>query len=151
MLEFGYNGFKFGGSILKSNIKNLNSNSGFTLVEIVLVVAFLGILLTGVLTIFVNVMTTNKSNEYYSLAYKQLDSKIEEIRNTPFTSLPTYPTSFTPTSLPGNPTGTVTLTNNIDGNVETNIYQVDVSITWNFKRQQTIKTSTYVTKGGLRR
>lgn len=114
-------------------------------------VAFLGILLTGVLTIFVNVMSTNKSNEYYSSAYKQLDSKVEEIRNTPFANLGTFPTTFTPTGLPSGATGTVSLTNSINGVTEANIYRADVTITWTFKNQHQIKTSTYVAKGGIRR
>jgi hypothetical protein len=76
---------------------------------------------------------------------------VEDIRNTGFANLATYPNTFTPTGLPSGSTGTVSLTNNIDGATEANIYRADVTITWTFKSQHQIKTSTYITKGGIKR
>ena len=118
------------------------------MVEIIILISIVSVIVTGVLAAFVNVITINKTNEYYSQAYKILDSKIEELRSEPFSGI--ADSTFSVSELPGG-TGTVTISNNIEGQNQDGIVEADVTVSWNFKKQTEVKASTYISNGGLKK
>lgn len=108
----------------------------------------IGILISGAFSLFSTVITANKTAEYFSNAYKLLDSKVETTRAKAFDSIITE--SFSVPELP-NGTGTVTVSNNIDGAPQADIKQVDIIISWTFKKTHQVRAVTYVAKGGIGR
>jgi hypothetical protein len=112
--------------------------------------AFVSIIISGILPLFLNVITVNKSSEYYSRSYKIVDSKMEELRNTPFDSLTTGTTNFTVSGLPAPASGSVAITSNIDGAAQTNIKKVTVTVTWTFRGAKQSSAVTYIARGGLK-
>jgi hypothetical protein len=105
-------------------------------------------MISGILALFFNVITVNKSAEYYSKAYKILDSKAETLRGTAFDSVVNSSTSISEI-----PSGNiaVTVTNTVDGAPRTNIKKVDIVISWNFRKQSSIREVTYITRGGIKK
>jgi prepilin-type N-terminal cleavage/methylation domain-containing protein len=149
---FLYNGnyFEGGGLILNTSYNIHNTKSGFTLIELLLLIAVLGIVMAGILGVYTNVLTINKSNEYYSRGYRDLDSKMETLRGTLFTNLAVGTTTAAVPDLPGGQSTTV-ITNVVNGAPQTGILQVTVTISWNYKRNTQIKSSTFITQGGLKK
>jgi prepilin-type N-terminal cleavage/methylation domain-containing protein len=119
---------------------------GFTLTEIIIVLGIVGIIISGILPLFVNVIAAGKSAAHYSTAYKLADSKIEEYRNASFDNLADE--TATITELPDGSL-TATVTNEIDGSTETDIKRVELTINWSYQRDREIKIVTYVYRGGL--
>lgn len=116
------------------------------MVEIIIVLGIVGIIISGILPLFLNIITAGKSAAHYSSAYKIADSKIEDYRNSNFDMLADE--NFTLTELPsGNLTSTVT--NEVDGLNEAEIKRVELVVSWNYKRAQDIKIVTYIYRGGL--
>lgn len=122
-------------------------NRGYTLVEIVIIIAIVGIIISGILPVFLNSITANKSAEYYSKAYKILDSKMEEYRNSNFDTLDS--TTFDVPELPQGQ-GTLTITDNVEGAPQNDIKQAELKIVWNFKNEKEVKIVTYIARGGLK-
>jgi len=108
----------------------------------------ISILISGAFSLFSTVYTSNKTAEYYSNAYKLLDSKIESTKRQSFDSIVT--SNFAVTELPSGQ-GTVTVSNNIDGSAQTDIKQVDVVISWDFKKSHQVRAVTYIAKAGVGR
>jgi len=132
----------------KSAIGNRQFCRAFTILEIVLLLAIVGIFISGIIPLYLNVVTVNKSAQYYSTAYKVLDSKIEEYRNTSFDSVNSG--TFSITELPSGQ-GALTVSNNIDGAPQADIKRLDLTITWNFKKTNQVNITTYIARNGLKR
>jgi prepilin-type N-terminal cleavage/methylation domain-containing protein len=130
----------------KFEIRNSKFKLGFTLAEIIIVLGIVGIIISGILPLFLNIISAGKSAAYYSGAYKIADSKVEEYRNSNFDALADEATPIT--ELP-NGTLSTTITNEIDGLAETEIKRVELVVGWNYKRDQEIKIVTYIYRGGL--
>jgi hypothetical protein len=105
----------------------------------------------GIMAVYFDVLAINKSNDYYSHAYRDLDSKIETLRATPFANLAVGTTTSSVTDLPGTNQVNTVITDTIDGVSQTGkgIYQVTVTVSWTYKRTTQISESTYITNGGL--
>lgn len=142
----GYNIWKGGG--IFTRLKSKKHVKGYTLTEIVLVLAFLGIIISGVFPVFINSIEANKSAEYYSKAYKILDSKIEEYRNSDFNSL--TDTEFDIAELPSGH-GVLTVEENVEGAPQNDIREVELTVSWNFKRDREVKIATYIARGGIKK
>jgi hypothetical protein len=110
--------------------------------------SIVSIILAGILTLFLNVITVNKSAEYYSTAYKLMDSKIETLRGSAFESIAN--STYQIPELPQGQ-GIITVTNEIDGAPQADIIQIKLEISWNFKKLNRIKELTYITKGGIKK
>jgi hypothetical protein len=108
--------------------------------EIVLVLAFLGIIISGVFPVFINSIEANKSAEYYS--------KIEEYRNADFNTLSS--SQFDIPELPGGQ-GTFTVSNTVEGAPQNDIKQVNLVVHWDFKRARQVESSTYMSRGGIKK
>ena len=113
-----------------------------------LILVVVGIMVSGILPLYVAVIRSNKSASYYSSAYRQIDSQLEVYRRASFDGIVNG--NFTVTDIPG-AQGTVTVSNVLDGAPQANIKQVDLKITWYFKKNNQIKTSSYITRNGVGR
>jgi type II secretory pathway pseudopilin PulG len=124
------------------------NQKGFTLIEVVLTAAFIGTAIAGIGTLLSNVYRINQRSQNLAAATQAAQSKLEDYRNTPFTSIPIMTVDFStglPAQLPSPKTGTVTITL-----VEDGLKQVEVDIT--FREGQTdrnVKVTTYVTSRGI--
>lgn len=121
-------------------------NSGFTIIEIIIVIGIVGIMISGILPLYLNVITANKSAAYYSNAYKIADSMIEEYRTNSFDSIVNETVEVT--ELPEGSANLI-VSSEIDGVTESDIKELDLTISWNFNRTQSIRIVTYVAKDGL--
>lgn len=108
----------------------------------------ISILISGAFSIFSTVYTSNKTAEYFSNAYKLLDSKIETTKSQGYDSIVTG--TFPVPELPSGQ-GTITVSNNIDGAPQTDIKQVDIIVSWNFKKTHQVRAVTYIAKAGVGR
>lgn len=126
----------------------MRREKGFTLIEIIIALAILTLLISGVVTLFFNLIVANKESQYHSQAYKILDSKIEELRGAPFDAL--INKTDTISELPQGQL-LITADNNIDGVPQTNIKKVTLELSWKFKRNQNLKLETYISRTGIRR
>lgn len=121
---------------------------GFTLMELVILLGVVGIMMSGILTLYFNVITVNKSSEYYSSAYKLIDSEIEELRGTSFENITNVNTDIS--ELPSGHLD-ISVSNEIDGAPQDDIKKVDVVISWYFRKQSQVREITYIAKGGIKR
>jgi hypothetical protein len=105
-------------------------------------------MLSGIIPLFMHVITANRSAAYYSVAYKAADSIIEENRIKNFEDVDTYNGE-----VEGLPTGnsfTFTVNDEVK-ELDNEIKQVDLNIKWFFKSEKEINISTYITAGGIGR
>jgi len=123
---------------------------GFSILEIIIILAVVGIMMSGLIPLFMSVLTANKSAAYYSEAYKVADSRIEELRSLSFESIDAEDGAENITTLPEGEV-TTDITNEIDGAPRDNLRQVIITITWNFKSEKTYSTSTLIAEGGIGR
>lgn len=79
-----------------------NNNSGFTLLELMIAVSVLIIALSGLLAVFTGIMSLNENARRITLAVTAAQDKLEEIRNSSFSTLyTTYNgTRFDPNGFP---------------------------------------------------
>jgi len=133
-----------------AKLKNNNKlQAGFTLVETIFVIGVLTILLTGTFTIIRNLISLNKKIALRSVAYRTMDTKLEELRYQNFNDIAASDTASA--ELPTGNHVIVTVSNNVDGQAQTGIKKVDVTINWNFKGPESVATSTYITQGGIKK
>ncbi len=122
------------------------SRRAFSLAEVIIVLGVVGIIISGILPLYLNVITADRSAAFYSIAYKLADSTMEEYRNTNFDNLADEHRDIA--ELPSGAIDT-TVTNEIDGHNEADIKQVDLVVSWDFKRHQEVHLVTYVYRDGL--
>lgn len=123
---------------------------GYSIAEIIIVLAVMAIMVSGVLPIFLNVMVANISSKNFSNAYKIADSKIEEYRNTPFLNIESEEFDI-PELADADGHGSLTVTEEVDGVAAEGIKKLDLTISWNYKRERNIRIVTYITEGGISR
>jgi type II secretory pathway pseudopilin PulG len=116
------------------------------LTEIVIILGIVGIIISAILPLFVNVVMAGRSATYYSSAYKIADSKMEEYRNSNFDLIAQENTAVS--DLPDGQLASE-ITNEIDGVNKTDIKRVEMTISWKYQRTQEIKIVTYIYRGGL--
>lgn len=109
-----------------------NNQSGITLVEIVITILVLGVVLTSVVTLFVNIQQAQTHTRYLETATYAAQAEIESLRNINYNSLtPGQAINFTndlPESLPPGATGTVAVSEPTPG-----LRRVDVTVSYNYK------------------
>jgi len=117
--------------------------------EIVIILFVVGIMISGIVPLFLNVITVNKSAGYYSDAYKIADSLIEEYRSKHYAEIVSSGTI----DLPDLPEGKAVLVveEELDGLSIEGIKEVNLKVSWNFKKYQEISISTYIADGGIAR
>lgn len=105
-----------------------------------------GIVVSGVLTVFLNVITINKDSEFYSQAYKIADSELEKLRGASFDSIANSTNPIT--ALPQGEV-VVAVSNTIDGAPQADIKKVDLKLRWNFRKQREIRLVTLIARNGI--
>ena len=109
-----------------------NDRSGFTLVEIVITILVLGVVLTSVVTLFVNIQQAQTHTRYLETATYAAQAEIESLRNINYNNLtPGQTINFTddlPASLPPGATGTVAVSEPTPG-----LRRVDVTVNYSYK------------------
>ncbi len=117
--------------------------------EIVIILFVVGIMISGIIPLFLNVITVNKSAAYYSTAYKKADSIIEDSRAKPFDEIISIE-SFNIPDLPSG-VGKIEITEESGGTANNRLKMVELTIRWDFRSPQEIKIATYITSGGIGR
>lgn len=111
------------------NSSNGNKQSGFTLVELIVAIVVVGLLVTGVTSLYITTETTQRKTRLLETATRAGEKKIEELRNNHYNTLENDSTiDFTdelPSTLPGPRSGTVAVTEPTPG-----VKRVDLNITY---------------------
>ena len=114
--------------------------------EIMIVLVIVGIMISGILPLYITVIRANKASEYYSRAYRDIDSQVEVYRNGSFDDIATG--TFVVTDLPGG-SGALTVSNVVDGAPQADIKKLDLVLSWNYRRVNSVKITTYITRNGV--
>lgn len=127
----------------------MKDESGFTIVELVATIIVVGIVSTGLATLFYNLQFTQRQTTYIDAATRAAQREIEILRNNSYNSLTTgQDISFTndlPSSLPKNSTGVVAVSEPSSG-----LKRVDVTVTYtDAGRTQNVKLSATIGEIGL--
>lgn len=106
-----------------------DKQSGFTLVELVVAIAVIGLLVTGVTSLYITIETTQRKTRLLETATRAGEKKIEELRNNHYNTLTNGSTiDFTtelPSTLPEPHSGTVDVSEPTPG-----VKRVDLNITY---------------------
>lgn len=105
-----------------------NNKSGFTLLELMIASAVLIVALVGLLGVFAHMISLNENSGKLTLAIAACQAKLEEMRNSSFSTLYTNynGTSFNPAGFSsGEAKGAVSINNS-----NPNLLQVFVSVSW---------------------
>ncbi len=100
---------------MKVSFPYLSKESGFTLVELIVTATFVAVASTAIVGIFITIERLNRESRNLTIATQIAQQKLEDLRNTNYTSITTSPPSQNFTSkLPlnfGSPkSATVTIT-----------------------------------------
>ena len=113
--------------------KSKKNQRGFTLVEVMVSALILATVIVGIMQLFIYTSILAELAGDKITALNEAQSKMDQIRNTSFSSIATtYPsgTTFTlPSQLTGN--GTITL-----DTTDSNIYGLTITVTWLNKKGQ---------------
>ncbi len=120
------------------------NESGFTLIELIVTIAVTGLILGGIVNVYIGIETMQRRTYHMELATRAGERQIESLRNSHYGSLePGVPIDFTdelPDDLADPKTGTVDVTEPSDG-----LRRVDVTITYkDGSGTQTIKQSSLI-------
>lgn len=123
---------------------NRLKQNGFTLVELIVAVAVVGLMVVGVTTLFITIQTTQRKTQLLETATRAGEKKIEELRNINYNNLTAGSTiTFTnelPSELPSPKTGTVAVSEPTPS-----VKRVDVTITYDEgSNTKTVKQSSLI-------
>lgn len=118
--------------------------NGFTLAELLISIAIIGIAGLGIASLFYTVQYTQRAARYHETATRAAQRQIEILRNSSYNSLPTGETiSFTndlPDTLPGDKSGTVQVSEPSAG-----LKRVDVKVVYyDNGRQREVELSSLI-------
>lgn len=120
------------------------NESGFTLIELIVAITVTGLILGGIVNVYIGIQTMQRKTYHMELATRAGERQIESLRNSHYASLePGVPIDFTdelPSDLASPKTGTVDVTEPSDG-----LRRVDITITYkDGSSTQTIKQSSLI-------
>ena len=115
--------------------KKISRQAGFTLVELLISIAVIGIVGVGIAALFYTVQYTQRRALYHDTATRAVQREIEVLRNSSYNSLPNGQdiifTNDLPDILPGNKSGRVRVSEPTPG-----IKRVDVVVIYYDKGQK---------------
>ncbi len=124
-----------------------NRQSGFTLVEIVITVFIIGVMLM-LYQVAGNATRHNQTSGYKEMALRIAHKEIQNIRTTPFATIPTSGAIINP-SLDSLPQSSAYLTRT---DIEEGLVSIQVEVFWinpGETAQQNLSLTTYISQGGL--
>ncbi len=133
-------------------MRSKNSN-GFTIIELVVAMAFLGIVVVAVSELYTTLRQANRAANNYTVAVQAAQQLVEKYRNTGYNDIPVGTTDVTSTTLAAHPnlleprSATTSVT-------EENVGMKKIDVTISYKERTGIKTvqfSTLVSYKGLNR
>jgi prepilin-type N-terminal cleavage/methylation domain-containing protein len=119
--------------------RQLTDSNGFTLIEALLAMSLLSIAVFGMFSLLHSVMWYNEFAETVTTATTLAQDKVEALKNTPFSSIPTGSPAETDSGLDenGNPGagGIYTRTTSVswDTTYSSDIKRVTVTVSWSWK------------------
>lgn len=119
-------------------------NTGFTLIELIVTITIMGILVVGLVNLYMTIEASQRKSYHLELATRAGDRQIESLRNAQYTSLtPGEDIDFTdtlPEDLPAPRSGIVKVSEPSLG-----LRRVDVSITYkDGSKNRTVKQSSLI-------
>ena len=133
---------------------NKRSVNGFTMIELIVTMAFAGIVIVALSELFTGLRQTNRAANNYTVAVQVAQQLIEKFRNTPYSSIVVGTTDVTSSALtpypnlltPRSATTTVTL---VDAS---GLKQVDVAVSYKDRTgTKNIQLSTIISYKGVNR
>lgn len=129
----------------------INSESGFTLIELVITTVVLALVVAAMASLFISVEDTNRQARNYALAVQYEHQLMENIRNSPYGGLVVGSTDFSatlPPDLRTPRTGTSTITE-VDA---AGLKRLDIAISYTeHQHVRKVETSTYIARRGIDR
>lgn len=121
-----------------------NGESGFTLIELIVTVTILGLLVVGIVNLYITIETSQRKTYHLELATRAGERQIESLRNAQYGNLnPGDDIDFTnslPDDLPEPRSGIVEVSEPANG-----LRRVDVSITYkDGSSSKTVKQSSLI-------
>jgi prepilin-type N-terminal cleavage/methylation domain-containing protein len=125
------------------------SNGGFTIVELLVTIAIIGIASIGIASLFYSIQVTQQQSRYVDAATRAAQREIEVLRNNSYNNLQDGQvinfTSDLPDSLPANKSGIVNVSEPSNG-----LKRVDVTVSYsNSGRTHSVKLSSLIGIIGL--
>lgn len=109
----------------------MRDQRGFTLVEIVITIVVLGLVMTGLGTLFITIQRVQAQATYTEMANRAAQREVESLRNSSYNNLtPGQTINFTselPDTLPAGATGSVAVSEPVSG-----LRKVDVTVTYTY-------------------
>lgn len=133
---------------MKQILQKIKSNQkGFSLIEVIISIFIIGVVLV-IYVVSSNSIVLNRNSKRQELALRIASSKIEELRNTAYASLPSTG-SFSHSLLTNLPSGAANLT---VSSYNATTKQVVVTVTWaepNNPNTRQVELTTLINQGGL--
>ncbi|MGD2244968.1 MAG: type II secretion system protein [Candidatus Aminicenantes bacterium] len=121
---------------------------GFTLIEVLITIMMLAVVLTALLSCFIQAFDILTRMKQMTIATQTIQSELELIRSMRYNDILTLDNTFTNDSLSylENSSGII----NLEDSVGAEIKKLTVSVTWTYRgRQMQKEIVTYVTKKGI--
>ncbi len=119
------------------------SSEGFTLVELLVTIIVIGVVFTGLSSIFISIQRAQISTSYLESATRAAQKEIESLRNSNYNSLTAGQninfTSTLPDNLPAGSTGSVNISEPTPG-----LKRVDVTVTYTYGKTRTVTLSSLI-------
>lgn len=127
------------------------NQQGFSLIELILAATFIAVAAAGIITLFTAVTRLNRQSQNLAIATQLVQQKLEEYRNTPYTSITPGNNQDFSSQLPPQLHSPRSAFSDIS-ELETGLKQIDVTITYQEDRvSKKVRATTYVTARGLNR
>ena len=127
------------------------NEKGFTLIEMIMVIAIVSFAFAGIAALFTGLIMTRNANEKIIMATAIAEKKMEEIRYTPFSQITPVPSPSPEiiSDLYNSYTKITKITNASDF-----YYLVEISVQWyeplrNQEKNKTYNVASYIVNGGL--
>jgi prepilin-type N-terminal cleavage/methylation domain-containing protein len=109
-----------------------NRERGFTIIELVVTIAFMGIVIVSLSELFTSLRQTNRAADNYTIATQLAQQLMEKFRNTPYSSIAlgtTDVTSSTMSAYPNllSPRSATTTVTQVDAN---GLLKIDVAVSY---------------------
>jgi prepilin-type N-terminal cleavage/methylation domain-containing protein len=135
---------------------------GFTIMELLVAIAFIGVVLVSLTNLFIGLRQINRAANNYMIAVEVAQQYMEKYRNTPYSSIATGTTDVTTAALAAYPsllaprTATTAVvyvnTSGVTQTYDTGIKKVDMSISYKDRTgTRQVQFSTQIAELGLNR